>query len=314
MKRKTIPKRLKDKLLVLCKHACMICRLPYAISHHIEPISEGGGNEWMNLIVLCPNCHHRVHVTKEIRESQLRIYRQEAEEGKLKEPSKRSNVIPFPPKPLKNNYNQKAENITNIVADHISGINITNKGTNKGKTSIKIPLPADSIGADSFILKAIADRIKKLADYRIKRLGKENPSKDPKEISDSVYATIFKKFKIYFSITKQPYTIYKTWHKNTAQEIIGYFDSLIDKTIQGKIEKAAKRPDYKHSRKHLLKQETQILKYFGLSTNSPEVYNKLYELFRVHSHKDLTDHQHWQWVKYLESRLEELKINPDVEF
>jgi len=37
-------------------------------------------------------------------------------------------------------------------------------------------------------------------------------------------------------------------------------------------------------------------------------------LFRVTSHKDLTDHQHWQWVKYLESRLDELKANPDTTF
>ena len=83
MKRKAIPKKTRDQLLVLSKNACMICRVPHAVSHHIEPISEGGDNEWMNLIVLCPNCHHRVHVTKEIKTSQLLIYRQQAEEGKL---------------------------------------------------------------------------------------------------------------------------------------------------------------------------------------------------------------------------------------
>jgi hypothetical protein len=86
MKRKRIPKKIKDQLLVLCKNACMICGTPYTVSHHIEPICEGGGNDWLNLSVLCPNCHHRVHILKDISESQLRLYRQRAEDGLLNKP------------------------------------------------------------------------------------------------------------------------------------------------------------------------------------------------------------------------------------
>lgn len=310
MKRKAIPTQLKDRLLVLSKNACMICRSPYTVSHHIEPISNGGGNEWMNLIVLCPNCHHRVHITKEIKESQLRIYRQKAEDGKLEPPISKAKIIPFPQKSLINTYGQKAESITNIAAQQIENIKVITKG----KPSIKMALTPDSIGGDPFLIMAIEDRVKKLADYRIKRIIKENPHKDPREISNGVYAVIWKNFKKQFFIKNKPYIIYKKWHKNSAPEIISYFDGLIDETIQGKVEIAAKRSDYKHSRKHLLKQETQLLKYFGLTTNSPEVYERLNVLFRVTSHKDLTDNQHWQWIKYLESRLDELKANPDIIF
>ena len=93
MKRKRIPKKLKDRLLVLCKNACMICGTPYTVSHHIEPICEGGGNDWVNLIVLCPNCHHRVHIIKDISESQLRIYRQRAEDGLLNKPTSTAHCL-----------------------------------------------------------------------------------------------------------------------------------------------------------------------------------------------------------------------------
>jgi hypothetical protein len=68
----------------------MICSTPYTVSHHIEPICEGGGNDWMNLIVLCPNCHHRVHIIKDISESQLRIYREDAEDGSLNKPKSKA--------------------------------------------------------------------------------------------------------------------------------------------------------------------------------------------------------------------------------
>ena len=312
MKRKTIPKQLKDRLLVLSKHACMICRSPYTVSHHIEPISEGGGNEWMNLIVLCPNCHHRVHITKEIKESQLRIYRQKAEEGKLLGPSINNvKVIPFPKKPLLSVHNQKAENITNIAAHQIGDIKLITKG----KPSIKMTPPPDSIGGNSHLVMAIEDRVKKLADYRIKRLIKESPNKDQREISNGVYGTIWHHFKRRFSIQRgQPYTVYKKWNKNSAEEILNYFDELIDKTIQGKIEKAAKKTGYKHSRRYLFKQETQLLKYFDRMPSNPEVDEKLYMLFRVTSHKDLTDYQFQRWIEYLESRFEELKVNPDTTF
>ncbi len=310
MKRKAIPKQLKDRLLVLSKHTCMICRSPYTVSHHIEPISEGGGNEWMNLIVLCPTCHHRVHITKEIKESQLRIYRQKAEEGKLDPPTNKAKIIPFPKRPLINACGQKAEDITNIAAQHIENIKIITKG----KPSIKTAPSIDSIGGDPFLIMAIEDRVKRLADYRIKRISKENPHKDPKEISNSVYAVIWKNFKKRFSIKNQSYTIYKKWHINSAQEIIGYFDGLIDETIQGKVERAAKGHGYIHSRRHLFKQESQLLKYFGLTPDSPEVYERLHMLFRVASHKELTDHQHWQLIKYLESKVDKLKTNPDATF
>ena len=51
-------------------YACEVCRdhlaspglaARFVHAHHIEPLSERGGDVMGNLIVLCPNCHARVH-------------------------------------------------------------------------------------------------------------------------------------------------------------------------------------------------------------------------------------------------------------
>ncbi|MBI3094074.1 MAG: HNH endonuclease [Rhodocyclales bacterium] len=43
--------------------------------HHIDELSEGGLTEYENLIVLCPNCHTRVHSTGVPGKPELRQYK-----------------------------------------------------------------------------------------------------------------------------------------------------------------------------------------------------------------------------------------------
>jgi hypothetical protein len=291
MKRKAIPKQLKDRLIVLSKHACMICRSPYTVSHHIEPISEGGGNEWMNLIVLCPNCHHRVHVTKEIKESQLRIYRQKAEEGNLGLPVSEAKIIPFPQRPLIKTYGQKAESITNIAAQNIENIKVITKG----KPSVKIAPAPDSIGGDPLLKQAIITRFNRLGEEREKRFSK------------NAYTVMYNKFKRDFGIKNNKWTIIWTWPKECAQAIIGYLEEKFSKTIQGKIEKAANREGYLHTRKYLYKREKELLEHFGLSLGSIEIKKLLSDYFGVQSHTQLSHSQHWQWVCYLEGEAKKIE-------
>lgn len=58
---RSIPAQLEDMLLEQAGHRCTICREPSYEIHHIEEIGNGGSTEYENLIVLCPNCHTRVH-------------------------------------------------------------------------------------------------------------------------------------------------------------------------------------------------------------------------------------------------------------
>jgi len=63
-----IVKQLKD----LYKNKCQICGFTfkkdngenYSETHHIVPLSKNGGDEIKNLIVVCPNCHRKLHYAK----------------------------------------------------------------------------------------------------------------------------------------------------------------------------------------------------------------------------------------------------------
>jgi hypothetical protein len=70
-----IPEQLQDLLLEQCGHRCSVCREPNYELHHITPIKNGGKTEYENLIVLCPNCHARVHRENIPSKKQLRHYK-----------------------------------------------------------------------------------------------------------------------------------------------------------------------------------------------------------------------------------------------
>jgi len=43
---------------------------PYLEVHHVIPLSKGGNDVYENIVVLCPNCHKRVHISNEPEEIQ----------------------------------------------------------------------------------------------------------------------------------------------------------------------------------------------------------------------------------------------------
>lgn len=71
------PTLLEQLLFELAGHRCTICSAPWLEIHHIEELSQGGQTTFDNLIVLCPNCHTRVHrdgipSTEELRHYKLK--------------------------------------------------------------------------------------------------------------------------------------------------------------------------------------------------------------------------------------------------
>ncbi|MBF0134445.1 MAG: HNH endonuclease [Magnetococcales bacterium] len=58
---RNIPTHLGDLLYELSEFKCSICKEPRLDIHHIEHLRDGGKTTLSNLIVLCPNCHRRVH-------------------------------------------------------------------------------------------------------------------------------------------------------------------------------------------------------------------------------------------------------------
>lgn len=58
-----LSKRTISKILKRANQGCMICGWNEATCdiHHIIPKKQGGSNNNENLIVICPNCHRKVH-------------------------------------------------------------------------------------------------------------------------------------------------------------------------------------------------------------------------------------------------------------
>ena len=76
-----VPTPLESLLFELAGHRCTICHAPWLEIHHIDELHEGGKTEYENLIVLCPNCHTRVHADNIPSKDELRHYKIKQEIG-----------------------------------------------------------------------------------------------------------------------------------------------------------------------------------------------------------------------------------------
>ena len=70
-----VPTPLESHLFELAGHKCTICHAPWLEIHHIKELCDGGLTEYENLIVLCPNCHTRVHADGIPKSEELRHYK-----------------------------------------------------------------------------------------------------------------------------------------------------------------------------------------------------------------------------------------------
>ncbi|HDR0966910.1 TPA: HNH endonuclease [Pasteurella multocida] len=66
--RQPIPPRILNQVLIKSKYCCVICRNMNnpIIIHHIEPWSISKNHSETNLVVLCLNCHSKIHSKNEI--------------------------------------------------------------------------------------------------------------------------------------------------------------------------------------------------------------------------------------------------------
>ncbi len=69
------PTPIESLLYELAGHRCTICQAPWLEIHHIEELGVGGKTEYENLIVLCPNCHARVHAQGIPSKEELKHYK-----------------------------------------------------------------------------------------------------------------------------------------------------------------------------------------------------------------------------------------------
>lgn len=70
-----VPTPLMHLLYEMAGHRCTLCGAPWLEIHHIDPLGNGGETTYDNLIVLCPNCHTRVHSENIPSSQELRHYK-----------------------------------------------------------------------------------------------------------------------------------------------------------------------------------------------------------------------------------------------
>jgi 5-methylcytosine-specific restriction endonuclease McrA len=64
-KRRSMQQFIRERHLKTHAKKCEVCGFTgFVVVHHKVPISEGGGNEESNLIVLCEVCHNLAHGKK----------------------------------------------------------------------------------------------------------------------------------------------------------------------------------------------------------------------------------------------------------
>lgn len=75
--REHIPMDIRRAVLVEAGHRCAIptCRHPTTEIAHIVPYATSGDNSFENLIALCPNCHTRFDIVRDIDRKSIRMYK-----------------------------------------------------------------------------------------------------------------------------------------------------------------------------------------------------------------------------------------------
>lgn len=190
---------------------------------------------------------------------------------------------------------KKSEHNINMNIQGDGNIQIAGDYVTKKPHDIKILPPPDSIGADPLLKERITTLFNKIGEEREKRFGSR------------AYPAMYNKFKKDFGIKQNQWTIIWTWPKECAQDIIKYLEAKYENTIQGRIERAAKRPDHIHSRPYLYKREKELLENLGLSMKSPEFREFLRQYCGVDGHSELTPIDHWKLVRYLETIVKHLE-------
>jgi hypothetical protein len=160
-----------------------------------------------------------------------------------------------------------------------------------GEPQIKliVPPPDDTIGGDSMLRDRIQTLFDELRMRRKERFG------------NTGFSVATSHFKKYFKIPpKKNWNCIWLWKKSRADEIIQYLDGKLKNTIQGRIEGAAARPGYRHTRGQLFARERKILDELDLTSDSPKVRDWMQDYFGVTSRRDMTDDQLANWVAFLD--------------
>lgn len=157
---------------------------------------------------------------------------------------------------------------------------------------IEITPPAGTIGADPFLRPRIETLIKDINAKRYERLGKAFK-----------FAALYGELARAFGLGAKDWKAIWLWPAARADEVIAWLESKRDNTQQGRIEKAARREGYRHTRGHLFRIEQECFDRLDLAADSDEVKTLRWRVTGKHSRKDMSDNEFRNWIAFLEEEV-----------
>lgn len=152
--------------------------------------------------------------------------------------------------------------------------------------------PPGSIGANPLLKSRIIKIFKKINEFRAERLG-----------SKYKYGAIHGDLARHFGLKAKEWTDIWLWPDSRADEVISFLEDKRDNTLQGRVNKAASRAGYKHTRGHLFRLEGEALAKLEWDGSSDTVRELRYRLVGKTSRSDMTDNEFANWVAHLEGEV-----------
>lgn len=160
-------------------------------------------------------------------------------------------------------------------------------------TKLKVGPPPGSIGAHRALRLRINALIKEIERSRIENHGKGFQYGSVQGIAAQA-----------LGLKNDEWGLMWFWDVSRAPEVIEVLERARDNTIQGRINKAARRPGYKHSRGHLFRIEKEHLEKLEWSDEQAHGERRL--VMGAESRSRMSDNDLANWVAHLDGLVRRL--------
>lgn len=160
-------------------------------------------------------------------------------------------------------------------------------------TKLKVEPPPGSIGAHGALRLRINDLIREIQEHRRARFGAEFKHGSVQGIAAMA-----------LGLKNTEWAQVWLWDVSRAPDVIEALERARNNTMQGRINKAARRPGYKHSRGHLFRIEKEHLEKLEWSDEQARGERRL--VMGVESRSHMSDNDLANWVAHLDGLVRRL--------
>ena len=160
-------------------------------------------------------------------------------------------------------------------------------------TKLHVGPPSGSIGAHVALRLRITSLVQEVQEYRRKRFSDEFKYGSVQGIAAKA-----------LGLQKDQWAQIWLWDISRAPEVIAEVERARDNTQEGRINKAAQQPGYRHTRGHLFRLEKDYL--MQLEWGDDKARNERLIVVGAASRADLSDNEFNNWVAHLRSEVQRM--------